>query len=285
MNAHINHDLALAVVATCDRARRASRTTARSTPTSRRSTRCSRRSCARSGDSFLDQAIVEHGAAVAPLADLVSNFSIDKARDAAWVSALTLWHLRDIAVRSSAPRATRWPARSAWSAASCWSRRALEPQSSGSIRPRSGTRLAGVARVQRDGQLVDVVRLAAGGEADPAARRRRPRGPSRRARRRSAAARRRRAAARPARRGRRPRGHRPREVVGVHDELEHPRHRHRAEQHRARGAPARRGPSGPARRAASNAACARWSTAPSGSSAISTASSRVTCAIPAARSA
>ncbi|WP_028046168.1 DUF5995 family protein [Cellulomonas sp. URHE0023] len=105
MNAHINHDLALAVVATC---------TARSCEPDDGSihrdfeevnavlaeiVRPIR-------DSFLDQAIVTHGAAVAPLADLVSNFSIDKARDAAWVSALTLWHLRDIPFLERAARDT-----------------------------------------------------------------------------------------------------------------------------------------------------------------------------------
>jgi hypothetical protein len=105
MNAHINHDLALAVVATC---------TARGVGPDHGSihrdfeevnavlaeiVRPIR-------DSFLDRAIIEHGAAVAPLADLVSNFSIDKARDAAWVSALTLWHLRDIPMLSHAARDT-----------------------------------------------------------------------------------------------------------------------------------------------------------------------------------
>ena len=105
MNAHINHDLALAVVATC---------TARGVNPDHGSihrdfeevnavlaeiVRPIR-------DSFLDHAIVEHGSAVAPLADLVSNFSIDKARDAAWVSALTLWHLRDIPMLEHAARDT-----------------------------------------------------------------------------------------------------------------------------------------------------------------------------------
>ena len=105
MNAHINHDLALAVVATC---------TARGVdPDDGSIHRDFEKVNAVLAeivrpirDSFLDQAIVEHGAAVAPLADLVSNFSIDKARDAAWVSALTLWHLRDIPFLERAARDT-----------------------------------------------------------------------------------------------------------------------------------------------------------------------------------
>ncbi|WP_426594238.1 DUF5995 family protein [Cellulomonas sp. McL0617] len=105
MNAHINNDLALAVVATC---------TARGVEPDDGSIH---RDFEKVNsvlaevvrpirDSFLDKAVVEHGAAVAPLADLVSNFSIDKARDAAWVAALTLWHLRDVPVLERAARDT-----------------------------------------------------------------------------------------------------------------------------------------------------------------------------------
>ena len=46
--------------------------------------------------SFLEKAVVEHGAAITPLADLLTNFSMEKARDAAWASALTLYAVRDI---------------------------------------------------------------------------------------------------------------------------------------------------------------------------------------------
>lgn len=105
MNAHINHDLALAVVATC---------TARGVEPDDGSIRADfekvnavlaevvrpiRR-------AFLDEAVVRHGAAASPIADMVSNFSIDKARDAAWVSALTLWHLQDIGFLERAARET-----------------------------------------------------------------------------------------------------------------------------------------------------------------------------------
>jgi hypothetical protein len=93
MNAHINNDLALAVVATCKEAR----------VDPRRGT--VRRDYDRVNDvlaqvvrpirqSFLDRAVVELGAPLSPAADLVSSFSLEKARDAAWVSALTLWELR-----------------------------------------------------------------------------------------------------------------------------------------------------------------------------------------------
>lgn len=105
MNAHINHDLALAVVATC---------TARGVEPDDGSIRADfekvnvvlaevvrpiRR-------AFLDEAVVKYGSAASPVADMVSNFSIDKARDAAWVSALTLWHLRDIDFLERAARDT-----------------------------------------------------------------------------------------------------------------------------------------------------------------------------------
>ena len=105
MNAHINHDLALAVVATC---------TARGVEPDDGSIRADfekvnvvlaevvrpiRR-------AFLDEAVVKYGSAASPVADMVSNFSIDKARDAAWVSALTLWHLRDIDFLERAARET-----------------------------------------------------------------------------------------------------------------------------------------------------------------------------------
>ncbi|WP_028050618.1 DUF5995 family protein [Cellulomonas sp. URHD0024] len=105
MNAHINHDLALAVVATC-----AARDVAPDDGSIHRDFEKVNAVLAEVvrpiRDSFLDEAIVKHGAAVEPLADLVSNFSIDKARDAAWIAALTLWHLRDIPFLDHAARQT-----------------------------------------------------------------------------------------------------------------------------------------------------------------------------------
>ena len=105
MNAHINHDLALAVVATC-----AARGVTPEHGSIHRDfekvnvvlaevVRPIRR-------AFLDEVVVRYGSAASPVADMVSNFSIDKARDAAWVSALTLWHLRDIDFLERAARDT-----------------------------------------------------------------------------------------------------------------------------------------------------------------------------------
>jgi hypothetical protein len=95
MNAHINHDLAVAVVATCKEARADPR----------------RGTVKRDYDrvngvigevvrpirqSFLDRVVVELGAPLSPVADLVTTFSLEQAREAAWVNALTLWELRAI---------------------------------------------------------------------------------------------------------------------------------------------------------------------------------------------
>jgi hypothetical protein len=103
MNAHINHDLALAVIIACGRARREPATV--------------HRDYERINDllamvvrpirqSFLDSLIVEAGAPLSPLADLISNWSIDAARDAAWVHARTLWKLRHTRALAAAYRRT-----------------------------------------------------------------------------------------------------------------------------------------------------------------------------------
>ena len=95
MNAHINHDLALAVVKVCAKKDR--------DPASG----SIRADFVRINDvlgelvrpirrSFLEETVVQHGAALSPLADLLTNFSMEKARDAAWASALTLWTVRDV---------------------------------------------------------------------------------------------------------------------------------------------------------------------------------------------
>lgn len=97
MNAHINHDLAIAVVRTCQKLSR------------------SPDSGSVHGDfvkinqvlaervrpirqKFLDETVVKYGAPLSPLADLMTNFSMEKARDAAWASTLALWAVRDIPV-------------------------------------------------------------------------------------------------------------------------------------------------------------------------------------------
>jgi len=105
MNAHINHDLALAVVATC-RARGTAPETGSIHADFEKVNAVLAQVVRPIRRSFLDAEVVRLGAGASPLADLVSNFSIDKARDAAWVSALTLWHLRDIPFLASAARDT-----------------------------------------------------------------------------------------------------------------------------------------------------------------------------------
>ncbi|MDT7555021.1 MAG: hypothetical protein QOI16_3561 [Pseudonocardiales bacterium] len=96
-NTHIEHDLPLAVVATCAARGR--------TPTSRGV----REDYEKINDllaeveaeirrSFLtevERAVDDH---LAPVAHLVSSWSIDTARDAAWVNVQTLWELRRVDV-------------------------------------------------------------------------------------------------------------------------------------------------------------------------------------------
>ncbi len=93
MNAHINHDLALAVVATCAELGRDPRDAA------------VRADYERVNDvlaevvrpirqSFLDEAVTQVGAPFSPVADAISMWSIDTARDAAWTAALTLRELQ-----------------------------------------------------------------------------------------------------------------------------------------------------------------------------------------------
>ena len=95
MNAHINHDLALALVKTCSQ---------RGLDPNRGTVHAD---FVRINDvlaelvrplrqSFLDKELVRHGAALSPLADLLTNFSMEKARDAAWSTALTFWAVRDL---------------------------------------------------------------------------------------------------------------------------------------------------------------------------------------------
>jgi len=101
MNAHINHDLALAVVSTCSRTRREPDTVhddyERVNELLASVVRPIRQ-------SFLDSLVVEAGAPLSPLADLVSAWSIDTARDAAWVHARTLWEIRRARALSQAYR-------------------------------------------------------------------------------------------------------------------------------------------------------------------------------------
>jgi hypothetical protein len=95
MNAHINHDLALAVVATCE-ARGCAPTDGTVHADFERVNDVLAEVVRPIRRSFLDADVVRLGAPLSPVADLVSNFSIEQARDAAWVAALTLWHLRAV---------------------------------------------------------------------------------------------------------------------------------------------------------------------------------------------
>lgn len=91
MNAHINHDLPMAVVATCEQRGvepaslhadylRINELLAEIDQDVRR--------------SYLHGLEVEVDREASPVLDLLSSWSIEKAREAAWVNAEVLWHLR-----------------------------------------------------------------------------------------------------------------------------------------------------------------------------------------------
>lgn len=93
MNAHINHDLPVAVVAACERLGiapdglhddflRINELLAEIDEEVRR--------------SYLSGLALDVDREVSPVLDLVSTWSIERARDAAWVNAEVLWRLRDI---------------------------------------------------------------------------------------------------------------------------------------------------------------------------------------------
>ena len=95
MNAHIEHDLALAVVATCR-----SRGTSPEDATVRHDYEVINQVLARVEAevrrSFLDEVGRAADEVVGPVAHLVSAWSIDKARDAAYLHARTIWELRHL---------------------------------------------------------------------------------------------------------------------------------------------------------------------------------------------
>ena len=101
MNAHIEHDLALAVVATCEK-----RGTDPDDPTVLADYLAINQELAsveaRIRRSFLDE--VERAADdhLAPVAHLVSSWSIEKARDVALLNARTIWELRHATVLRTA---------------------------------------------------------------------------------------------------------------------------------------------------------------------------------------
>lgn len=103
MNAHINNDLALAVVTTCTRSRRTPREVHRDYLQVNEVLASVVRPIRQ---SFLDERVVRAGAPLSPLADLVSSWSLDRARDAAWVSACTLYEVRGARTLAAAYRAS-----------------------------------------------------------------------------------------------------------------------------------------------------------------------------------
>ena len=95
MNAHINHDLAIAVVDACAAAH--THPTAGSIPTDYdRINVILEEIEARARASMLDDLERELGRPLEPLVHMVGNWSMARARDAAWVRAQILWELRGL---------------------------------------------------------------------------------------------------------------------------------------------------------------------------------------------
>ena len=95
MNAHINHDLSVAVVANCD--------AAGSDPESGsfhddylRINQLLAETDQQVRESFMSGLVLDTDQQASPLINLISTFGIDRARDAAWVNANVLWHLRHL---------------------------------------------------------------------------------------------------------------------------------------------------------------------------------------------
>lgn len=94
MNAHINHDLAVATVATCEQLGLS--------PSSRgvradydKVTSLLAEVHEQVRQSFLDGVVLVVDQELTPLLTLVGSWSIGRAREAAWVNAEVLWRLRD----------------------------------------------------------------------------------------------------------------------------------------------------------------------------------------------
>src|ERR1022692_355181 len=97
MNAHINHDLPLAVIATCAKLGTAPSAGAHLADYQKvdRLLDTAEQSVRQSFESALELAVDRHLRAVA---NLVANWTINSARDAAWSNSLLLWELRDESV-------------------------------------------------------------------------------------------------------------------------------------------------------------------------------------------
>ena len=92
MNAHINHDLAVGVVATCQAMDRSPGRAERADYDAVNA--ILRENEARVKEWLLTGALKELDHAVAPADDVAAIWSITRARDAAWVRAQVLWELR-----------------------------------------------------------------------------------------------------------------------------------------------------------------------------------------------
>ena len=94
MNAHINHDLPLAVVSTCEALATAPEDGPHFADYQKvdQLLDAAEQSVRQSFETAAEQAADRHLAAVA---DLIGNWSINDARDLAWTNSLLLWSLRD----------------------------------------------------------------------------------------------------------------------------------------------------------------------------------------------
>jgi hypothetical protein len=92
MNAHIEHDLPIAVVRTCAELDRAPRQVHRDFEAVNALLAAAEAGVRR---SFLDELGTRVDDEIGPVVHLVSSWNIDKARDVAWATTETLWALRD----------------------------------------------------------------------------------------------------------------------------------------------------------------------------------------------
>ena len=101
MNAHINHDLPVAVVATCEQLGSAPSAGSFHADYLKVNVLLGQVE-GQVRQSFEDAAVRDVDREVAPVLDHVGNWSIDSARDAAWVNADVLWRLRDVPIAAAA---------------------------------------------------------------------------------------------------------------------------------------------------------------------------------------
>lgn len=95
MNAHINHDLPLAVIATCEERNISPETPSIGEDYQRVNTILADVE-QQIRDSFESDRVRLATRDAEPLLHVISSFSIAEVRDAAWASTQTLWHLRDM---------------------------------------------------------------------------------------------------------------------------------------------------------------------------------------------